>query len=142
MYLIKLDKIKDIVYNQDEDERFIRWLKMINAKDMNELKNIAKENELMESAVSIMEDFLNDEELQDEFDKITDIEYYAKEEGIAEGRIDEKRKTAKNMLQDGVNIKTIIKYTGLSKEEISSIKIKEGLLNKITVLLLCLDKNL
>ena len=117
MYLIKLDKIKDIVYNQDEDERFIRWLKMINAKDMNELKNIAKEDEVMESAVRLMEDFLNDEELQDEFDKITDIEYYAKEEGIFE----EKRKTAKNLLDMDIPISKIVKATGLSEEEINAL---------------------
>ena len=91
MFLIKLDKIRDIVYNQDKEDRFVRWLKMINAKDMKELQDVAKEDEVMESAVRLMEDFLNDEELQDEFDKITDIEYYAK--------LEEKRETAKNMLK-------------------------------------------
>ena len=39
----------------------------------------------MESAIRLMEDFLNDEELQDEYDKITDIEYYTLEKGRKEG---------------------------------------------------------
>ena len=43
---------------------------MIKAKDMNELKEIGKEDEVMESAIRLMEDFLNDEELQNEYDKI------------------------------------------------------------------------
>ena len=122
MYLIKLDKIKDIVYNQDE--RFIRWLKMINTKDMNELKNIAKEDEVMESAVRLMEDFLNDEELQDEFDKITDIEYYAEEKGrkagIEEGR-QKLLQTAKNMLKKGYPIEEISSLTNLSAQEIKNM---------------------
>ena len=118
IYLIKLDKIKNIVYNHDENKRFVRWLNMINAEDMNELKNIAEEDELMESAVRLMEDFLSDEELQDEFDKITDIEYYAKEEGILE----EKRKTAKNLLDMDIPIFKIVKATGLSEEEIESLE--------------------
>ena len=121
MYFIKLDKIKDIVYNQDKEERFVRWLKMINAKDMNELKNIAKEDEVMESAIRLMEDFLNDEELQDEFDKITDIEYYAKEEG----RLEEHQKlveAARNLLKMNMSIKDIVNVTGLSQEEIENIK--------------------
>ena len=58
---------------------------MIKAKDMNELKEIGKEDEVMESAIRLMEDFLNDEELQDEYDKITDIEYYTLEKGRKEG---------------------------------------------------------
>ena len=47
-------------------------------------------------------------------DKITDIEYYAK--------LEEKRKTAKNMLKDGISINKIMKYTGLSETDISHLK--------------------
>lgn len=94
---------------------------MINAKDMKELKDIAKEDEVMESAIRLMEDFLNDEELQDEFDKITDIEYYAKEEG----RLEEHQKlikAARNLLKMNMSIKDIVNVTGLSQEEIENIK--------------------
>ena len=115
MYLVKLDRIKNIVYNQDE--RFIRWLKMINAKDMKELKDIAKEDEIMESAITLMEDFLNDEEMQDEFDKITDIEYYAEEKGARNNQI----KTAKNMLKKGYPIEEISSLTNLTVKEIKNI---------------------
>ena len=125
MYLIKLDKIRDIVYNQDKEKRFVRWLKMINAKDMKELQDVAKEDEVMESAVRLMEDFLNDEELQDEFDKITDIEYYAEEKGRKAGIEKGHQKllqTAKNLLMMNMSITDITKATGLSKEEIENVQ--------------------
>ena len=129
MYLVKLDKIKDIVYIQKEEKRFIKWLRMIKAKDMNELKEIGKEDEVMESAIRLMEDFLNDEELQDEYDKITDIEYYALEKGRKEGMIKGRKeghenllKTTKNLLEMNMSIKDIIYATGLSQEEIESLK--------------------
>ena len=125
MYLIKLDKIRDIVYNQDKEKRFVRWLKMINAKDMKELQDVAKEDEVMESAVRLMEDFLNDEELQDEFDKITDIEYYAEEKGRKAGIEEGHQKllqTAKNLLMMNMSISDITKATGLSKEEIENVQ--------------------
>ena len=125
MYLIKLDKIRDIVYNQDKEKRFVRWLKMINAKDMKELQDVAKEDEVMESAVRLMEDFLNDEELQDEFDKITDIEYYAEKKGRKAGIEEGHQKllqTAKNLLMMNMSITDITKATGLSKEEIENVQ--------------------
>ena len=121
MYLVKLDKIKDIVYIQKEEKRFIKWLRMIKAKDMNELKEIGKEDEVMESAIRLMEDFLNDEELQDEYDKITDIEYYALEKGRKEGH-ENLLKTTKNLLEMNMSINDIVNATGLSQEEIESLK--------------------
>ncbi len=42
--------------------------------------------------------------------------------GIDKGSQDEKIKIAKNLLKDGVNIDKIVKYTGLSKEEIEKLK--------------------
>jgi predicted transposase/invertase (TIGR01784 family) len=43
-------------------------------------------------------------------------------EGKAEGRIEEKKQTAQSMLQDGMSISTISKYTGLSISEIQLLK--------------------
>ena len=41
-----------------------------------------------------------------------------KEEGFSEG----KKETAKNMLKEKISVETIMKCTGLSKEEIETIK--------------------
>ena len=70
----------------------------------------------MEQVLKFMKRFVNDEKNLSIFDSIKDRERNARE--------DERKKTAKNMLQDGVNIKTIIKYTGLSKEEIETLRKK------------------
>ena len=113
MYLIRLDKVKDIVYTKDE-LRFIKWLRFIKASDIKEMEKIARGDKNMEQTLKFMKRFVNDEKNLSIFDSIRDRERNAREDGIFE----EKRKTARNMLQDGVNIKTIIKYTGLSKEEI------------------------
>ena len=44
-----------------------------------------------------------------------------KAEGKAEGKIEEKLEIAKSMLKDGMNLETVMKYTGLSKEEIENL---------------------
>ena len=156
MYLIRLDLVKKKVYNGTET-RFIKWLKFIGAKDVLEMSKIAKGDEVMEQTLKFMEDFLNDEEIRDVYDKINDVERYAKEEGIAQGKAEgiaqgkaegiaqgkaeglaqgkaeglaqgraegeqqERIKTAKNMLRDGLNINNISKYTGLSLSEINAL---------------------
>ena len=106
---------------------------------------IAEGDEVIEQTLKFMEDFLNDEEIRDVYDKINDVERYAKEEGIAQGKAEgiaqgkaegkaeglaqgraegeqqERIKTAKNMLRDGLNINNISKYTGLSLSEINAL---------------------
>ncbi|MGM9879150.1 MAG: hypothetical protein ACI31R_03915, partial [Bacilli bacterium] len=50
--------------------------------------------------------------------------YTAKEEGIEQGSIKERHEIAKNMLKDKVDISTISRYTGLSKEQIEKLSKK------------------
>lgn len=53
------------------------------------------------------------------------IEEYGDDKGLQagreEGKIDEKMKTAKQMLADGIDIETIKKYTGLEDDEIEKL---------------------
>ena len=124
MYLIRLDLVKKKVYN-DTEERFIKWLRFIGAKDVLEMSKIAEGDEVMEQTLKFMEDFLNDEEIRDVYDKINDVERYAKEEGhtegLAEGQYQEKIKTAKNLLQMGFSKENISKATGLSMKQINAL---------------------
>ena len=85
---------------------------------MEEIKRIGGSDEVMEQAIKYMEEFLKDEEIQDIYDKIADVEYRAKEEGLEQGII----KTAKNMIQNGLSVSEIMKYTGLSKEEVEALE--------------------
>ena len=124
MYLIRLDLVKEMVYNKIES-RFEKWLKFIKAGNVEEMKKIAEGDENMERALAFMERFVNDEEVRGIYDKINDVERDAKERGIAEGLAEGKtvglKETARNMLLDGLDINTIMKYTNLSKSEIEAL---------------------
>ncbi len=63
-----------------------------------------------------------------EYDYATDIEVQREEafekgvnKGLQQGSQQAKIETAKNMLKDNLDIQTILKYTGLSIEEIKSL---------------------
>lgn len=45
--------------------------------------------------------------------------------GRLQGRLEEKRETARNMLREGIDVCLIMKITGLSREEIASLKQKK-----------------
>lgn len=117
MYLIRLDLVKENVYNYNE-KRFIKWLKLINAEGVEEMKKIVEGDEGMEQVLKFMEDFLNDEEIRNVYDKINDVEYYAKKEGRAEGRREGVIETAKNLLNMNMKLEDISKATGLGRQEI------------------------
>ena len=117
MYLIRLDLVKENVYNYNE-KRFIKWLKLINAEGVIEMKKIVEGDEGMEQVLKFMEDFLNDEEIRNVYDKINDVEYYAKKEGRREGVIE----TAKNMLKKGFDPVEVADITNLSIEKVNSLK--------------------
>ena len=116
MVLLNIDKVSKIVYDKEE-EKIIKWLRLIGAESMKELKEIAEKDECMEQAIAYMEDFLNDEEIQDVYDKIVDVADKAEQKGKRSANIN----TARNMLTDGLSMDDIMKYTGLSIKEIENI---------------------
>ena len=124
MYLVRLDKVKGIVYT-DNKKRFIKWLRFIKAGDLAEMEKIAKGDKNMEQALKFMKRFVNDEKNLSIFDSIKDRERNAREDGILEGRNEEHQKllqTAKNLFDMGMPISKIAKATGLSNEEIEELK--------------------
>ena len=48
--------------------------------------------------------------------------YYAKEEGLAEGKTEERLEIAKKMLKEGLSVDLICRTTGLSEEEVLKLK--------------------
>ncbi len=90
------------------------------------MKEIGNGDERMEQALKFMEEFLNDEEIRNVYDKINDVERYAKRQGVkegkAEGRRDEKFEIARNMLKINLDITSIMAVTGLTKNEIEALK--------------------
>ena len=113
MVLLNIDKVSKIVYDEEE-EKLIKWLRLIGAESMEELKEIAKGEKEMEQAIAYMEDFLNDEEIQDVYDKIVDVADKAERKANIN--------TAKKLLKMNLSIKNISEATGLSTEEIENLK--------------------
>ena len=48
--------------------------------------------------------------------------YYAKEEGLAEGKTEERLEIAKKMLKECLSVDLICRTTGLSEEEVLKLK--------------------
>ncbi len=116
-----LPKYKEMCYHESNiDKRLF----LFNATSYDEMKSI----DLDKSSLYIIEELerlgMNDKFI-DEYDtelvNRTMMESL-KDEGYDEGRLSGLIETAKNMLNDNININTIVKYTGLSIEEINKLK--------------------
>ena len=95
---------------------------MINAQSLEEIKKYGKDDE-------IMEEILEYSKIWNEINKEDDItlEDYINEErkrSLIQGEKKEKNNIAKNMLLNKINIDTIIKCTGLTKNEILNLRYK------------------
>ena len=113
MYLVRLDLVNKIVYNEEEKE-FIKWIRFIIASDRKEMEKIAKGVEEMEQALKFMERFVNDKDVQRIYDRMAYERF--------EGRDEERIEIAKNLLQTNLSMKDIATATGLSIEEIEQLK--------------------
>ena len=144
--IVNMDKINDKSYDyvNEREKKVAKWCKILLSSSSQEIKKeldtlmsekdskkiIDKVEELSKDDEIIS---LNDEYDRAELDKVSarnlGIEQgiiQGKAEGIKEGKeegIKERNiAIAKNMLKDNLDIKTICKYTGLSKEEVESLK--------------------
>ena len=77
-------------------------------------------NEVMEQAIKYIDEFLEKEGTTFQ-DKIDYEKVKSFDDGLMKGEKAGIMKTAKKMLKDGLNINSIAKYTGLSKEEIENL---------------------
>ena len=120
MYLVRLDLSDKVLYN-NINKRLIRWLKLMKSKSMEEMKEIGKGDKTMEDVIKYVDWFLKEEGTTFQ-DKIEYEKAKSEAKGREEGIDMERKETAKNMLQDGMSIKAIMKYTGLSETDISNLK--------------------
>lgn len=122
MLLIRLDILKEIPYSKNE-ERFIRWCRLVSAKTYEEAIKIAKGDELMMSTIEMVDSFINDPEVMSIFHddswKIVSAEQRGEEKGLKEGLL----KTAKNMLSKNYTFNEISEITNLSISEIKNLKV-------------------
>lgn len=116
--IIELPKVKE-----EEQEELIDWLLFLENPQSERIRTKMEENEELKEAVEKLEGISQDEYMQ----RIADLREKAildynsgmgnaLRKGIEQG----KKETAKKMLEEKIPIETIIKVTGLSKEEILS----------------------
>ena len=122
IYIIELPKAKNNKKNTELD----KWVEFI--KNPEKVDSMKEKNEALRKAKEVLEEISQDEheqylaDLREKYilDK-NSIEYGAHKEGYAEGQKETKIEIAKQMKKDNIKINTIIKYTGLTKEEIEKL---------------------
>ena len=140
IYLYELNRLPHVT-EENENAPALQWLRLINAEteedlDMLENTNIPE----IKDAVNVVRFFSGDKQMQhDAFERemaIRDHEasiaaerQYGYSEGFEDGREEEKRKykeekqkTILNMLADNLSDETVIRYTGITSEELAEIK--------------------
>ena len=140
IYLYELNRLPPVT-EENENAPALQWLRLINAEteedlDMLENTNIPE----IKNAVNVVRFFSVDKQMQhDAFERemaIRDHEasiaaerQYGYSEGFEDGREEEKRKykeekqkTILNMLADNLSDETVIRYTGITSEELAGIK--------------------
>lgn len=117
--------LKNMQYTEYED-KFIKWLRLINASSIEEMIEIGGDDIIMEEAIEFVKRW-NRESAKDGLDniiKFKQAEAYveALEVGHKDGSLDAKIEIAINMLNAGYKIKDISKITKLSIKDIKSLK--------------------
>ncbi len=124
IYIIRLDKISVGGYNEGENNKLKKHILMMGATTKEEREKIAKGSERLMTISEYVTDFMDDEVTNDFFSLERKKEIMYGEEARREGRKEEQRKIAKNLLQENIPLEMISRTTKLSKEEIKKL-IKE-----------------
>ena len=137
MHIIEIPRFAEILNNSVIDDikknKILSWIEFFTVKDLYKVKEKLKElNNIMPKVIDKYERFISSKEEMEVYNA-RDAFLYGQtlmlkrereegiKEGIKEGIEQEKINTAKNMKKDGIDLKTISKYTGLSIEEISKL---------------------
>jgi len=119
--LIRLDQIANVRYTLNET-RFIRWLRLINSKDIKEMEKIGKDDEIMEHSIEYLKSYCGSSEDHNFEDYVAEKEYLASKAGEKIGKKEGIIETAKKFLKMGLPLEKIFEGTGLSQKEVESLK--------------------
>ena len=137
-YVVNIPNIKKIWYNK-EDEAFGKYKYMLSFFETNVdvIRRVYEGDEVVMDIINKQEEFSRDNEEWETFRSENELEEeyqlgieYAKEEGKKEGiekgielgKLQGIKKVVKSMLDKNMDIKNIVDITGLSEEEILSLK--------------------
>lgn len=125
-YFIELPKFRKAHPNMDE--KLNQWLAFIDDNDRGKIKMAEKKNKTLEKARKEMTYLTGDEEIRRlaelrekwEMDWNSSMDY-SKREGIKEGAKEKNLENAKKMKEEKIPTETIMRITGLKKEEIEKL---------------------
>jgi len=132
IFVINLDLKDDMKYN-GVNERLVRWLKLLNVEELEEIEAIGKEDSLMSEVVEEMRMFSGNKEVQNYRAQEALIRSQhksaLKEENLKGKKLGEEigqeeaiLKVAKNMLNMNMKLEDIAKATGLTVDKIQNLK--------------------
>ena len=123
----------DLYYNKEEEEKKLyQYLAILKVRDIDELKEISKGDEILEDVVNDIINYSRDDRVIDEYQQAIDdanlifnSKLEGQEEGYESGKMDgeiqKQQEIARNMLKEKIALETIIKCTGLPKIEIEKV---------------------
>ena len=122
MHFIEIPKLEE---NSDEKDMLVAWTEFLKNPESEKVRSLEMTIDEIRQAKDQLVRMSNDTEQREIYDmrakilkdKVSALNK-AKEEGKEEGR----EEVAKNLLSLGIDVLTVIKATGLSKEDISKIK--------------------
>ena len=127
IHIIEIPKINRML----ENGKLKKWILFLENPEGEETKRMAEKEKEIKEAIETLEDISSDEtkeriaELRQKYIMDTKSQLRtAEEKGLKKGIEKRNIEIAKKMLQENIAIETIIKITGLTKEEIEKIKNK------------------
>ena len=127
IHIIEIPKINRML----ENGKLKKWILFLENPEGEETKRMAEKEKEIKEAIETLEDISSDEtkeriaELRQKYIMDTKSQIRtAEEKGLKKGIEKRNIEIAKKMLQENIAIETIIKITGLTKEEIEKIKNK------------------
>lgn len=129
LIIIELPKLAKYSTDEIKHDQLAQWMLFIDNPESSEVKEIMESNSDIKQAVKTLEEISDDKEMRRLVElrekAILDeasLTYDAKQEGLKEGAKQQKIEIAKKMLENKMDIETIAKLTGLTKEEIKNLK--------------------
>ena len=114
-----------IVKGMEEQYKYLCMLDL----ELNKLKELSEYDDIVKEYMDKLVDLNNDKEFRyvvsaEEDARLTQklLQDYARDEGVVEGKKEEKIEIAKNMINTGSSVEYVSLITGLSKEEIEELK--------------------
>ncbi len=142
---ITIEKEEENRYNEIREQRFIKWLQLMNAQSLDELKKIGKDDKVMEEVIKMVNEWTEETGKNGLETYIDNVKFEAEERGEIRGEIKGRREgkkegimegrkvgrkdgakeksiaIAKNMLNNDEPINKIENYTGLTKKQIMAL---------------------